>query len=534
MKTCGYDMLLELDEKLLNKALAVVFYSGKLKMSGSYAFVDGIPDELHGFTKVEYRIRLKNEPYVDLRGENLVYLRLSVELFLTVLSGIEIELDVDFRALATVRLDMSRKVIIYDLSVAQISDIMIGNKLKVNKKALFRLNDIIKIVLSKFITQDLKEIEIPMVMVHIELPEMPEGEAYTLPVKFADIKILDSRLLVIGILFFDHIGGNSSQISDFTSGSEFFVAIKEDVCKKIFDFWWDHKTLQLKQTFDGEFPVTFKEKVGKAGDVITRMVTLGFIETVSEVKSAVLKYQGSVEVLEKPEFDFTDQGKAIIKKMKLKAILSSRIDAFVKKKISLDTSSFIPDTVTPWEDDKVLKEVEKNREFLPIHEEAILELTDVTGVVTVNQDSNLVVKPDQADLNLTLGKKWYQNLSEKLINHLLNLLENNIVRHIPGLVISPSLVTSKCNLFGYTFGLLLKDVLFENNELIVKSDIKINELKSEGVTFPLYIASKISKRLHRFDCPSIEDIHFGDRIGFHLYDEAVRAGYIPCGLCIRK
>ena len=50
MKTCGYDMLLELDEKLLNKALAVVFYTGMLKASGSYSFV-GYTGKLQGFTK---------------------------------------------------------------------------------------------------------------------------------------------------------------------------------------------------------------------------------------------------------------------------------------------------------------------------------------------------------------------------------------------------------------------------------------------------------------------------------------------------
>jgi hypothetical protein len=109
MKTCGYDMLLELDEKLLNKALAVVFYTGMLKASGSYSFVDGIPEELQGFTKIKYKVRLKNEPYVDLKETDKVFLKLSVELFLTVLTSVEVELDVDFHALADIRYDMANK-----------------------------------------------------------------------------------------------------------------------------------------------------------------------------------------------------------------------------------------------------------------------------------------------------------------------------------------------------------------------------------------------------------------------------------------
>lgn len=109
MKTYGYDMFLELDEKLLNKALAVVFYTGMLKASGSHSFVDGIPVELQGFTKVSYKVRLKNEPYVDLKDVDKVFLKLSVELFLTVLSSVEVEFDVDFRAMAAIHFDMAKK-----------------------------------------------------------------------------------------------------------------------------------------------------------------------------------------------------------------------------------------------------------------------------------------------------------------------------------------------------------------------------------------------------------------------------------------
>jgi hypothetical protein len=88
------------------------------------------------------------------------------------------------------------------------------------------------------------------------------------------------------------------------------------------------------------------EKIGKGIDILTRLVTLGFIETTSEVKEAVLKYQGSVEVLEKPEFDFVEGGKVMITKLKMKVTFSSYVDARIDKKISLDTSSFKPYVVS--------------------------------------------------------------------------------------------------------------------------------------------------------------------------------------------
>ena len=534
MKACGYDILIEIDERLLNKALAAVFYTGMLKAAGVYSFVKGIPEELQGLTKVSYKVRLKNEPYVDLKDVDKVYLKLSVELFLTVLSNVEIEFDVDFRAMAAIRFDMAKKTVSYDLSMAEISDITLNDTMKVNKNALEKLNEIIKIILSKFLTEDLKKIEIPMAMYNMELPEMPEGDENKLPVNVADIRILNSKLLAVGINFFDHSGGNISSIRDFTNGSEFFIAMKEDTLKKIYDFWWANKTLELKKDFSGESILSFKEKIGQVMDILTRLVTLGFIERTSDVKEAILKYEGSVEILEKPEFDFADGGKVIITKLKLKVAFSSYIDALVNKKVSLDTSSFIPDKITPWNDDIKLGQYEKQERLLPIKEEALLELNDAEGIISVNKKNNVVVNIEKADFNLNFGSKWYQVFSGKLLNQLLDLFENNIISHIPDFVVSPSLVTSSVEMKGYTFGVVLDNITFEDNELILNADICVNELAKSNVPIPLYIAGKKSKKLHRFDCDAVDEIDFENRRGYHVYDEAIRDGFKPCKLCLRK
>lgn len=534
MKTCGYDVLLEIDERLLNKALAAVFYTGMLKTSGSYTFVEGIPKELQGFTKLSYRVRLKNEPYVDLTDSDQVYLKLSVELFLIVLSNVEVEFDVDFRALAAIHFDMDRKVISYDLSQAEISDITMNDMIKVNKNALDKLNEIARVILSKFLTEDLKEIKIPVAMCNMELPEMPDGDENKLPVNVADVRILNSKVLAVGIHFFDHTGGDISSARDFTDGSEFFLAMKEDTLKKIYDFWWAKKTLKLKQDFSGEKVLSFKEKIGKGMDILTRLATLGFIERTSEVKEAILKYQGSVEVLEKPEFDFADGGKAIITKLKVKASFSSHIDALVSRKVSLDTSSFIPDKITPWNDDITIGQYEKREKIMPVNEEALIELTEASGIITLNEKNNIVVHLDEADLNLKVGSKWYQALTERLINQLLDLFEDNIISRIPDFVISPSLMTSSVEMMGYTFGAVLHNIAFDNGELLLNANLCVNELARSNVPVPLYIAGTKTKRLHRFDCRAVEDIGFEHRRGYHVYDEAIRDGYKPCRACLRK
>ena len=106
MKSRGYDLLVQVDEQLTEQGPVCPVLHRKLKASGTYSFIQGIPPELRGFTEVDYRIRLRGEPYLDFKGKDNVGIRLSVEVVLTVLSGVKVEVDVDFGASAEVRFDL--------------------------------------------------------------------------------------------------------------------------------------------------------------------------------------------------------------------------------------------------------------------------------------------------------------------------------------------------------------------------------------------------------------------------------------------
>ncbi len=534
MKTCGYDVLVQINEKLLNKAMAMAFYSGVLKTSGSYSFIEGIPAELQGFTNINYKVRMKNEPYIDLTGEDNIYLKLSAELYLTVLTGIEIEFDIDFKAKATIRFDISNRTLVYDLAMAQISDITVNDSVKVSNYAVSKINKIISIILTKYISEDIGTIDIPLVMYHIKLPDMPDGEEYLLPVNVSDIKIVNSRILAVGIDFFDNSSGDMSGVSDFTDDNEVFFAIKEGTLMQVFNFWWQNKEKDLKQSFSGELPVNYNEKIGKGMDIFTRVISLGFLESVSEVQNTILKYEGKVEIIDKPEVDFVEDGRLVIKKLKGRANISCFVEAIVNKQLDIDTSSFIPDKITPWEDDIKLKQYEKHKKLFNLEEEVIIDLTDAVGIVSLNKDSNLVLKLDRADFNIDLGSKRYQNITEKLLNRLLGIFENNIITHIPEFIISPSLITSSLEASGYTFNVGLNGILFEDEEIVVKMGIEVNEIVGKSGPVPLYIANRKSKKLHRYDCEAVDDIDYENRVGYYLLDEALRAGFKPCGLCLSK
>ncbi len=46
-----------------------------------------------------------------------------------------------------------------------------------------------------------------------------------------------------------------------------------------------------------------------------------------------------------------------------------------------------------------------------------------------------------------------------------------------------------------------------------------------------YVASKFSIKYHLPTCKQVRGLQEQNRVGFHTAEEAVKAGYVPCGVC---
>ncbi len=537
MKSYGYDFLVQVDERLLNKGMSALFYTGKLKISGTYAFVDGIPDELKGFTEVKYKVRLRNEPYVDLKGQvenglGKLGIRFSVEAVLTVLTGVDIELDVDFGATAQIKFNPITGQLSYNLSETSIYDMYINDKLKFHKNVLDRVNEIIKILLKHYMSEEIKEIKLPITLNHLELPTMPDGEANLLTVREADVIILDNRILAAGINFFEHTGGSFEGMVNLTNGTGIFANLKTDVLKDISKFWWERTELDKKREFDGKLSVNAKKLLAKGMDLFLRGITLGFIQPETEIKNSELIYNGSVEVLELPEFVFMEGTKAQIKNLKINVEVNAHIDIESSRVIKLDTSGPVPDKLTPWEDDRKLSDNTKKESILKIDDTIVVTIETATCAVTVDDKNRLALKVVEADIELDFGKRWYDNFTERIMNSFLDFLEKNIVGKIPPIAISPALLLSDVNVLGYTFDLNVARVELNSDEVAFWGDMKVRELAEKSIAVPLYIGNTKSQRLHRFDCQVVEEIDFTRRVGYHGVYEAMTDGFKPCKECL--
>ncbi|MDP2338944.1 MAG: hypothetical protein Q8N05_21325 [Bacteroidota bacterium] len=531
MATDNYDMLIQLDEKLLNKAMAMVYYTGFLKFEGDYNLIKGAPDELLGFTQFHYKLSLKSEPFVDLRTGSDVFLRFSGEIKLVVLTGVPIHLDVEFSVLANVVFDMGVRHLNYEVKEVRMIKLTLNDKIQFNKKFIAKLNEIFGILLNDYFKNDVKVFEIPFALHNIELPMMPDTEECKLPVSRIDVKILNNRTLAVGINFFTTTPTGSIS-GNYTSGKEIYIAIKNKTLTDTFNFWWDKTSFNKTKEFDGSTALNFDATIEKGIDVATRILSIGFIESDTNYENMVLAYGGTIKVTGKPEFEFLTGNSVKIKKLIFNADLFANMSADVIKEINLDTSSFIPDKITPWKDDVHLKSINKpKKSLLDLKNVLDLEIIDAEGRMTLNEQNNLVIKIEKADFEIDFHRKGTA-FSKRIWDKLMTFIKERVVEKIPEIVISPSLVLSKVNVYGFTGSILNSSIEINPEEVNFTTDLVINELKNLPVAVPNYIANKKSKTIHKFDCSFVGDIDPENRIGYFVIYEALSEQYKTCKSCL--
>ena len=530
MATNNYDMLVQIDEKLINKALAMVYYTGIIKFEGVYNLVDEIPDELAGFTTFKYSLKLNSEPFVDLRGVDEVYIRISGALNLIVLTGIPINLDIELSVKAEARFDLGAQKLEFLIHEVRIISMELNDKIQMHRNFIAKLNQIFSILLNDYFKNEFKVFNFEFALHSLTLPMMPADASSKLPVSRVDVKIIDSKTLAVGINFFSN-NPSASLSGQFTNGKELFFGIRKTTLLEIFNFWWERTTFNKKKEFDGETGIGFDTTLEKGVDLATRVLTLGFIESDTNYENILLNYGGVVEITHKPEFEFINQNVIKLSKLVLKADLFAKINADVFKDISLDTSSFIPDKVTPWKDDVKLKNISKRKQLLSIKNSFELVITDAEGILRFNDENNLIIKITKADFSLDFKHKS-SRFSKRMWEKLMTFIKDRVIEKIPEIVLSPSLILSKVNVYGFTGA--IKDTLLEINtdEINIHSNIIINELKSLPVAVPLYIANQKSKVIHKFECPQVGDIDPDNRVGYFVIYEALSENYKACKSCM--
>jgi len=523
----------------LNETLAAAWQAGLASYSGKLCFADKAPPSLAAYAEVAFRITLIGEPLIDMRQPRQVFVHCDARLELLVLTLVSLTFDLAFHVETEATLQASQKEVSFTPVTVKIDRLVIRDQIKVTDAFLHTLNGMLASALLAYAGSDEMTMTLPTLSVDMPLPLVPDGPGNQLPVALSGCAVLNNKRLSVGMIFLTDTVPVIPQLPA-ASTAPVFISLRQQAMRDVLDFWWSKVDWSVPIPFNGTMPLNVNQFIKQARSVLTRLVTLGFLQREEDISNLVLTYTGQVYLQSKPSLLFAAPNSAGLGNISLKVALDVRIKADVTKKLYLDTSSIIPDNWTPWTDDIKLSEKSGNQEILHLQQTVALSLLEAAATLEVRPDGSLAIKMQKADLALDFGDEWYQNLPENLLNGLLKFLNQKIIDHLPPLVIAPAIVLKNVKAAGMTpvvtpsqFQVCAAGTgLYGEATVTFSTGFDVAEMTGK-IPVPGYIANLRSRRIHRVTCAVIKDIRPGNREGYFVLHEALRDGYRSCQECLK-
>lgn len=535
----GPDLYLEIDERVLNEALAAGWQTGLATYKGRFSFAGDVPEALAPYAQADWRVTMNGEPLVEFTGTDEVYVHCDAKLELMVLKMIPITFDLAFHTELQVEYSAHSDTITFVRPKVIIDRMVIHGQIRVTDEFLNSLNSMLAAALLAVIGTDPYVKSLQDIIIHLPLPTLFDKPEPILPATLTCCKILPGRRLAVGIVFQEGTSLDTSFQAP-KSLAPVFLHIQQSAIRQIYNLWWAAHNWAEPVVFDGVLSLNADVFIEKSRAFLTRLISLGFVQRDNDLKNMQLKYKGEIYLLNQPELMFTAPNQVGLKNLKLKINLEISINADVEKNISFDTSGLIPDKITPWKDDIQLKHSINNKEILQLQNEFTIMSDELSAGLSVGDKGKITIKAQKADFHLDFGNEWYQNLPESLINGLLKLFNQKILDHIPQIAIAPSLFLEDIKVMKLSPVLTpesitvhkAEDGIFGEEAISFGTGFDVTQLTGK-VKVPGYIANTKSRKVHRVTCEILRDIRPEHREGYYVLHEALQDGYQACKNCLK-
>lgn len=526
IQTAGYDIFAQIHEKAINEALAVAFYSGKVCINGDYSIAEKIPSQFSPFSQFKYEIRLTNEPFVDFRSSDRVFLQFGSQLKINLFDCVDVFFSLNFNIQTDVHFDIDHQKLLLKLKKANIVKLSIQNEYYVGKSFLNKFNLIIDEILNAYFKNELKAIDLPFNLNESGLP---------LSIQQCHVRIFDNKSIVLGLSFFQ-AEGSLKNAQNCLNGEDYYVAVSEKAALNIFDFWWNHSQPKITTNFDEQANANFLSgTIAKGTDILTRVVTLGFLQTETDYDNMILKCKGSVSVNKQPSINFCESGGIEILDLEFDANVNVQIEADEIKTKYLDKSSFIPDQLTSFEDDVHLGKSEAHKTLVNVSNVFKIKVEKAGAILKFSSQKNngsVVVKVTDVDFKIEFNKQGL-TFTDAVWSKLMGIIKDYIVDKIPEFTVSPAFLLSDKDILGFTLGLKNSNIEVNDSGLAISTDLVVNELEANTVAVPNYIVDTSLNVIHELTCDEVSKINQEHRDGYFVMYEALSKGYLPCKKCLK-
>lgn len=526
IQTAGYDIFAQIHEKALNEALAMAFYSGMVCIKGDYSIAEKIPSQFAPFSQFKYELKLTKEPYLDFRSQERVFILFGGQLKVTLFDCVDVYFGVNFNALANIKFEILQQKLQYEIKKASILKLEVQNEYHVGNDFLNKFNYIIEEIINAYFKNEFRTIDIKYNINDLGLP---------LPILQSDVRIFDNKSVVVGLSFFQK-EGSMQNIQNCSNVTDYYVAVSEKAALNILNFWWNNFKPSIKKDFDEKVDANFiSGAVAKSTDILTRVITLGFLQTETNYDNMILKCKGTVAVNKVPTINFSKAGGIELLDLDFEANVNVQIEANETKVKILDKSSFIPDNLTRFEDDVYLGKSEGNKTLIDVSNVFKIKVEKAGAILKFNSEKNngsVAVKVTDVDFKIEFSKQGI-TFSDSVWSKLMGIIKDYIVDKIPEITVSPAFILSEKDIFG--FSLALKNSGLEVNEsgFAISTDVIVNELVTNTVAVPNYIADTSINVIHAFTCDEVCKINQENRDGYFVMYEALSKGLSPCKKCLK-
>jgi hypothetical protein len=594
MKTAGYDIALLVNERFLNQLAGALFYSGFLTVNGSVDFYNGtlmlehqvqdlsmnlsqplagsVSTELQPFLKMDFRFKLTQEPMIDFiqdaAGQRIRF-ALGMRIYFWLWQALELKFDAAISLSAPMSIVTGMKLSV-DLAHADVQELSLKYGSRMEQPMTEKLDGIVEDALHMYFANHTieKRLEIPSIGGVIKdvdeylVPDTdPQGkELGIIPISVDAMRVVSPTVLALGINLMGYHGGNPSQLQDFARNCSLAVGISEAAMHKVFTYVWTHSkfakhfgdhgsmylvkdenSLSVSQT--GTFRIKklddFFTDVSQIAhfieECITKGLTLGFVEASADYKGMDFNYELNVTLKNEPKFDLQGGNRVVLYNMAFNIYLRLACHVTVQYNVELDTSGWIPDDWTPWDDDiSLYTETKKYTLFdLRIHLNN-LELRYGQGKLVWDEPSqtlNLKVEKINLYWNFEDENSPLLELPEALVNWIIDQFEEEIVKRIPPIAVSPKL-SFDLPLIPWDLKMMGHQLEISNSEAIVAADFEFEELEKSAYPVAKYIVNLNNGEIHKIGCDSVTDTYEVHQRSYHLLSEALAHGYDGCRKCL--
>ena len=505
--TAGYDIIVELDKRFLDKLIAAAFYTtGPMRFYGTIDLPEVFSEDLEigaissavsaavsGTTEVEYDIHVNNPPRVYAFKDNIIQIMINLDVSLIALGGIDVDLD------STVFADLemnfeSNEVVVYP------KDAEIGN-VSINEEHIFSrnlINQFIMIVgeiVKENLLEKYEKIRIPVthfstpLPVSPDLPALPAGKdeaavtigdpqesekGFNLAVE--NLKTLNKKEIAVCMNLMGYTGGDITKISDFSSGNDIGIGISEEGMRRVFRFWWENTTYPKYQEINGTYsvPLDLINTLADMAELGAELFTLGFVKGKWDVQEISFNYNAKVSLNEMPDFNLEGDNKIAFTFKGMR--LSAHADLIFRiiSEVAVDTSDWIPDWATPWKDGVTIDTYFKNIDLFD--GEIGIDVKKAEGKVYLDDRNRFMAKIEDLDIDFDLP--W--DLPEAVLNWIVEFTGKILAAELPAFPLSSALIAKDVPDLKLTLETDINKLVINDAEAVVGADLEIKESERAG------------------------------------------------------